>query len=650
MSYQVLMARLALFLLFPLFANAQTGWYGKRMHQFVAYDKIPTWMCMLSDFKGAGKLHIIDHSKNKGHADFVSNQLKRGTTFAQFKGLTKSFKTREYVPFFIYDLRDMPIEVGGKKHKWAIRLVDYGYEDNEAEMAKTTLKTLDAVKKEVLAQSGDAGNGLILLATSPSSKPNTSVATSIKQAGYSHLTLSQMLAATKATTTKVLNEGVAVGYIKLVKTGKGQTTSISQKDIAIFESLPDRVPIANGIITLEAQTPLSHVNLLAKNRKTVNLYLNSLDDLPNLRKSIGKLVKLECKGQTAKITPIALKDAEAFWAKQKMPQVEIVVPDKTLRYISYFEKGSQSVQKTEYIGSKAANYALIQRELPEWVRPGFAIPFAFYFDMLESKGASKEVALFLSSYKSMDANTRGIGLKKIRHAIKGSQISPDLLNQLKVLIENEFPKSRIRLRSSTNCEDLAEFNGAGLYTSKGFDTWLPIDSLSKKLLTVYASLWSERAFEEREFYSIDHRKAAMAILINEAYHKEWANGVAITSIEENGQISLYINSQIEDKLVTNPSQGELPEALFFSSIEKPSFVVESFSPLGKLMTKDAEGNPNLESLRLAMLKIHQLLASHKNKKGGKYGVDVEFKLVKDGGGAIRLYIKQARLLGGTAAG
>ena len=71
---------------------------------------------------------------------------------------------------------------------------------------------------------------------------------------------------------EVLNEVVAVGRLVYVKNEKN-LTELTSKDIAIFEHIPERVPPLAGIITLEPQTPLSHVNLLAKNRKTLNVSL-----------------------------------------------------------------------------------------------------------------------------------------------------------------------------------------------------------------------------------------------------------------------------------------------------------------------------------------------------------------------------------------
>jgi phosphoenolpyruvate synthase/pyruvate phosphate dikinase len=91
-------------------------------------------------------------------------------------------------------------------------------------------------------------------------------------------------------------------------------------------------------------------------------------------------------------------------------------------------------------------------------------------------------------------------------------------------MHDDFPEgTAVRVRSSTNNEDLPGFSGAGLYTSK---TQYPDEGhISKSIKQVYASMWNFRAYEERDFYRVDHFMAAMGVLCHPSFQNEQSNGV-----------------------------------------------------------------------------------------------------------------------------
>ena len=85
-----------------------------------------------------------------------------------------------------------------------------------------------------------------------------------------------------------------------------------------------------------------------------------------------------------------------------------------------------------------------------------------------------------------------------------------------------YPEGQsLRYRSSTNNEDLPGFNGAGLYDSKTQNPDETVeDGIDKSLKGVFASLWTFRAFTERDFHRIDHTVAAMGVLVHPNYSNE----------------------------------------------------------------------------------------------------------------------------------
>jgi chorismate mutase len=110
-------------------------------------------------------------------------------------------------------------------------------------------------------------------------------------------------------------------------------------------------------------------------------------------------------------------------------------------------------------------------------------------------------------------------------------------------VRERYGSRRIRMRSSSNAEDLPGFNGAGLYTSEGMALDTEGDSLEDSLRVVWASLYGQRAHDERQLANIDHRQVAMAVLVHEAYRSERAQGVGVSRNVLDRQFTLQIGAK-----------------------------------------------------------------------------------------------------------
>ncbi len=614
--------------------------YSDKEFQFLSYEKIPTWPGVATGWnEDLPAIHLYDYNKYKGHAQYISVCLKTGITFKQFKEQVRNPYTRKYIPFFLYDLRDTNVIIDGSKYTWAVRIEDYRYEDNRQQMAETILKLLNTVSTYIGKQSGIYSKGIIVLASDPNATPNTSVAETINKNGYPDLTLSQLLTKAGGKKAEVLNSGTGIGYLKYVPAGQETSIQPSVKDILVYENLPEQVPPISGIITLEPQTPLSHINLLARNRGTINLYATDLKYIPGAKQLMNKLVKITCSGNRISITEAGEKEAKEFW-ESRIRKIDIPRPFNTANNIVDLNKSNPVIQSTPYVGAKASNYAILRQLFPTYVKQGYAIPFSWYFNTIKSCGADTLIRALITQKPGTDKRNKQ--LEQIRERILNAGVSPTLIGDIKNLIQEQFACSKIRLRSSTNCEDLPGFNGAGLYTSEGYSIDDGDVTLAGKILRVYASLWSLLAFEEREFYFINHSNAGMAILINEAFSNEYANGVAVTIPEQNN-LSLIINTQSGENSVTNPENGQIPESVLFASAQDNTFEIKSRSGIHDIFLREDLKN-QLNELKKVVLDIHKSLTANldKNEKS-EYGVDVEFKLMAENG-ELKLYIKQARLL------
>src|SRR5918992_5548103 len=96
-------------------------------------------------------------------------------------------------------------------------------------------------------------------------------------------------------------------------------------------------------------------------------------------------------------------------------------------------------------------------------------------------------------------------LTEMRAQIQAGKLNEKLKAELLRKVRAEYAGKGLFVRSSSNVEDLPNFNGAGLY-----DTVPNVkeeEKLVEAVKTVWASLWNFAAYEARERASIDHSKA-----------------------------------------------------------------------------------------------------------------------------------------------
>ncbi len=77
----------------------------------------------------------------------------------------------------------------------------------------------------------------------------------------------------------VYSEGITAGRIHLMEDVHEPS---QERDILIYQSLPDDLPSCRGLLSTIPQTPLAHLNLLARNRAIPNLYVGGLAQNPSI--------------------------------------------------------------------------------------------------------------------------------------------------------------------------------------------------------------------------------------------------------------------------------------------------------------------------------------------------------------------------------
>src|SRR5256884_3456953 len=180
-------------------------------------------------------------------------------------------------------------------------------------------------------------------------------------------------------------------------------------------------------------------------------------------------------------------------------------------------------------GAKSANLGeMIHARLPGVsIPPGFTIPFFYYDQFLKENKLDDAIYPMLNDQKFVhDPAYRRAYLIKMREQIQRGTINAQLRVEALRHLHAEFGTRGVFARSSTNSEDLPNFNDAGLYST--MPNVRGDDQLIEAIKFVWASVWNFEAYEARERAGIDHMKIFMAVLIQEGINSE-SSGVMITA-------------------------------------------------------------------------------------------------------------------------
>jgi hypothetical protein len=196
------------------------------------------------------------------------------------------------------------------------------------------------------------------------------------------------------------------------------------------------------------------------------------------------------------------------------------------------------------------------------------------------------------------------------------------------------------------------------------------DTLSCAIKGVYASLWNQRAIEERNFARINQHSVGMALAVNMSYDfrddsegiDEIGNAVIVTRvINSKGVYGYRLSLNTDDNLVTNPTpntQSEILIASFLEFKEDPKF---SFMQFAKTNPKsEAKTAPMFgDNIYKTLIRVAQRVELNYCKNNPNYypggdcnwitgdlerptSLDMEFKIYSNG----EVLIKQVREFSG----
>ena len=412
------------------------------------------------------------------------------------------------------------------------------------------------------------------------------------------------------------------------------------RDIVLYEALPNSLPRVGGIMTSFIQTPLSHVNLRAIQDGVPNAFIRD----PLLNDTIASLldgyVYYRVEQGEYFIREATLEEVND-WYDAIRPEDD-QIPALNLSYTDILPLDDIEFHMSDGFGAKCANMATMRTfGFPDGTIPdGFGVPFYFYQEFMEYNDFFTQAETMLADpdFQS-DRDTRDQMLNDFRDQIRDAEMPSWMMDELQEMHDSFPPGTKVRCRSSTNNEDLPGFSGAGLYTSK--TQHLDEGHISKSIKQVYASMWNFRAFEERDFFRIDHFIASMGVLCHPNFEEEKANGVAVSDdpIYQTDD-TFYLNTQLGEDLVTNPENFSIPEEILLDRYPETDdhYTVLRYSNLVEDETLIME-EEYLNQMREYLSTIHDEFAELYGVVGAEgFSMDIEYKITSED----QLVIKQAR--------
>ena len=445
----------------------------------------------------------------------------------------------------------------------------------------------------------------------------------------------------------VHSEGVAYGTLVFVPASELGQATLGLETIAVTDAVPNDVAFVGGLITEAFQTPLAHVSVLSKNRGTPDVSLRDARNAPELAGLFGRLVRLEATRAGIEVREASAAEAEAYWEMHR-PTGELFVPRLDTSVTGLVDLAQAGLSDLPSIGAKAAQLAELARvvatgactgPVPTPERP-FAVPISYsWAHFIASGGRARLLELEADPAFRADPAVRAAGLAELRAMIEAHPIDGALVQDIAQQMRERWSGARARMRSSSNTEDLPEFNGAGLYTSvavEGADE----AQIREGLYAVWTSLWGLRAYEERRFARIDQTAVGIAVLVHPAFESERANGVAVSRdlTDPTRSDHYYANFQVGEASVTNPAPGVGTEAFLYRWGRAPRIVYQSRSTL---TTEPVLSTPEIDETMCFLSAIHRYFQERldPDNENPYFAIEIEIKRV---GPARRLLIKQAR--------
>ncbi len=316
----------------------------------------------------------------------------------------------------------------------------------------------------------------------------------------------------------VIVPGESSGRLAVAKTLTSLTYADNEPMIVLTDAAEgdeEIPPQVTGLI-IAGETPLlSHLAVRARQKGIVFVSCEDVNRIEQIKRLAGKLIKISVYADTFEISEAKIRSKDVV--KARAPQV--MIPEISLGFP--FQVSIPIDEVTSSTGGAKAYTTRRLKEISKLGNTGFEVPLCriIPFGVMEQSLHSMPSleAEYYEALKKLDRLPHAdmaTQLQRIRDVVMKLHVDDKLLSGVMSVFQKD---DLLIVRSSSNCEDLEGFAGAGLYDSI---LNVPQSELDSAVLKVWASLWNRRAAEARRNASIPHEKSRMAVIIQKIMPSE----------------------------------------------------------------------------------------------------------------------------------